>query len=372
MRKQTTVQTIAKLSFPPIAGGVLQRACACGQHIANSNGECEECWKKRQGALQRAAMSTIPVNQTPPIVYEVLRSPGQPLDARTLAFMEQRFDHDFSNVRVHTDAQASVSAQAVNALAYTVGRNVVFGTNQYRPETNEGKKLIAHELTHTMQQASRTTGVQSRLEMVTQENPAEREAEAASREVLGLQHIRANTRHDVKVARQVPPMAGPQPVQAACPVAPITPITDQDALNMENGARVIWNNTTPGLQASANRLVALIRAEPGGTATITSAYRPQAYQDHLREVWDKARALQNNNSPQCAAVRAAVNQEMTNHALAVNRPVARISNHRAGNAVDIDWDLPNAANEETRIDALAAQAGLVHRLHAADRPHFEI
>jgi hypothetical protein len=88
----------------------------------------------------------------PPIVQDILRSPGQPLDPATRTFMELRFGHDFSRVRVHTDTLASTSARAVNALAYTVGQEVVFGSGQYAPGTNVGRRLIAHELTHTLQQ----------------------------------------------------------------------------------------------------------------------------------------------------------------------------------------------------------------------------
>ncbi|MDY6795816.1 MAG: DUF4157 domain-containing protein [Actinomycetota bacterium] len=88
----------------------------------------------------------------PPIVHEVLGSPGQPLDARTRAYMEPRFGHDFSRVRVHKDARSVESAQALNALAYTVGRDMVFGERQYAPATVIGQKLIAHELTHAAQQ----------------------------------------------------------------------------------------------------------------------------------------------------------------------------------------------------------------------------
>jgi hypothetical protein len=163
----------------------------------------------------------------------------------------------------------------------------------------------------------------------------------------------------------------PNPAQT-CPVTPITPLTDPDALTMEGGATIVWNNTQAGLQAAANQLIALIRAEPGGTAALQSAYRPQAYQSHLREVWDKARALRGNTSTACAAVRTAVNQEMNHHSLNVNRLVGNTSNHTGGRAVDISWTLPNATNEEARIDALAIQAGLRHRHHAADRPHFEL
>src|SRR5205085_6003987 len=93
----------------------------------------------------------------PPVVREVLRAPGRPLDAAERSLMEARFGHDFSRVRVHTDARAAESAQSVNALAYTVGRNVVFATGQYRPATSPGRQLLAHELVHTIQQSSSST-----------------------------------------------------------------------------------------------------------------------------------------------------------------------------------------------------------------------
>src|SRR5947209_7957462 len=92
-----------------------------------------------------------------PLVDEVLSSGGgQPLDESTRSFMEPRFGHDFSRVRVHADGRAAESAQSVNALAYTVGQDVVFGGGQYEPETMEGKKLLAHELTHVVQQEQST------------------------------------------------------------------------------------------------------------------------------------------------------------------------------------------------------------------------
>jgi Domain of unknown function (DUF4157) len=86
-------------------------------------------------------------------VQEVLSSSGQPLDAETQNFMGARFGHDFSNVRVHTDERAGESAQAVNALAYTVGSDVVFDGGEYMPETETGRHLLAHELAHVVQQS---------------------------------------------------------------------------------------------------------------------------------------------------------------------------------------------------------------------------
>lgn len=92
----------------------------------------------------------------PTVVHQVLKSPGQPLDAGVRAFMEPRFGRDFSGVRVHTDAQASQSAQAVQARAYAVGHDLVFKAGQYAPHSAEGRKLIAHELAHVVQQGNDT------------------------------------------------------------------------------------------------------------------------------------------------------------------------------------------------------------------------
>ncbi|MFN7949731.1 MAG: DUF4157 domain-containing protein [Blastocatellia bacterium] len=134
------------------ASGLLQRQCACGGH-AGLTGECSECSSRRL-TLQRRAADASSLTTVPPIVLDVLRSSGQPLDLATRALMESRFGHDFSQVRVHTDARAAESAQSVHALAYTVGRDVVFGAGQYAPQTIAGENLLAHELTHTIQQSA--------------------------------------------------------------------------------------------------------------------------------------------------------------------------------------------------------------------------
>ncbi|HET8891412.1 MAG TPA: DUF4157 domain-containing protein [Candidatus Angelobacter sp.] len=152
------------------AAGV-QRACACG-------GTCAECRADKvseelmrmhnHGAAAGPAVSLGGAGgmEAPPIVHEVLRSPGQPLDKATLEFMEPRFGHDFSGVRVHTDAKAAASAKAVQAKAYTVGSNVVFGAGAFAPGAEAGQRLLAHELTHVVQQgnASGQTGIEHKDE----------------------------------------------------------------------------------------------------------------------------------------------------------------------------------------------------------------
>jgi len=101
---------------------------------------------------RRIGRSDLSRSAIPPIVHEVLRTPGKSLDAAVRAFMEPRFAYDFSQVRVHTDAKAAESARAVNALAYTVGRDLVFGEGQYVPGAPGARRLLAHELTHVVQQ----------------------------------------------------------------------------------------------------------------------------------------------------------------------------------------------------------------------------
>jgi len=91
--------------------------------------------------------------ETPDSVDRVLRCSGRPLDSSLRKEMESRFNHDFSQVRVHSGDQAEQSARDVNAHAYTFERNIVFGAGQFKPGTQEGRRLLAHELTHVVQQS---------------------------------------------------------------------------------------------------------------------------------------------------------------------------------------------------------------------------
>jgi uncharacterized protein DUF4157 len=88
----------------------------------------------------------------PLIVQEALRSSGEPLNPRVRDFMGSRFGHDFSLVRVHVGGEAADAAAAVRARAYTIGRDIFFGAGEYAPASREGQRLLAHELTHVMQQ----------------------------------------------------------------------------------------------------------------------------------------------------------------------------------------------------------------------------
>lgn len=173
--------------------GILQRKCAsCGNHTV-AGGECAECAKYKSGFQRKlaigashdpleqeadrvadevlatpahSAMSGTPpriqrfagysageVATAPASVDRVLASAGRPIEPVLRQDMEQRFGHDFSRVRVHSGAAAEQSARDVNAHAYTVGHNVVFGAGRFAPGTDDGKRLLAHELTHVVQQS---------------------------------------------------------------------------------------------------------------------------------------------------------------------------------------------------------------------------
>ena len=203
----------ADVSLKSVASGLLQPKCACGGAVGMS-GECEGCSKKQRLGLQTKLMINKPgdiyeqeadriadqvlavpsqdtVRDTPPPIQrlsghsngeldaapasvgQTLASPGRPLEPTLRYDMEQRFGHNFSRVRVHSDAAAEQSARDVSANAYTVGSSIVFGAGRFAPGTTEGRRLIAHELTHVVQQSS--TG-RSRETLARQPDPNDKPA----------------------------------------------------------------------------------------------------------------------------------------------------------------------------------------------------
>jgi hypothetical protein len=162
--------------------GSLQRKCACGG-TGSLGGECADCKKK---TLQRSAATGAGPATVPPIVHDVLRSPGQPLDAAPRSFFEPRFGHDFSKVRVHTDGKAAESVRRVEARAYAFGHHIVFAVPSHPLDSAEGARLMAHELTHVVQQ-SRTSDSEAPLRVGEIGSPSEREADRAADAVLSNQ-----------------------------------------------------------------------------------------------------------------------------------------------------------------------------------------
>lgn len=135
----------SSVSVRQVASPVLrprERSCAC-------SGTCPQCRAPQVAHTFEPAWR----GGVPPIVDEVLALPGEPLEAGLRAQMESRFGHDFGKVRVHRDGKAAASATAVQARAYTVGQDVVMGNGQFSPDTRRGRRLLAHELTHVVQQS---------------------------------------------------------------------------------------------------------------------------------------------------------------------------------------------------------------------------
>lgn len=149
---QVTRLPAAEISIAPVMPRISRKCASCGDE------ESKMLQQKPAGPTKAAGA------EGPGSVHEALRSPGQPLDAPTRAYFEPRFGHDFSDVRVHTDAPAQRSARDLQAHAYTVGHDVVFGARRFAPQTLEGRRLIAHELTHVLQQREGAARVQMQFQ----------------------------------------------------------------------------------------------------------------------------------------------------------------------------------------------------------------
>ena len=234
--------------------GLLQRKCACGNHTV-AGGECAECAKNKSGLqrklsigasndpLEREAdrvadqvlampahskVSGAPlhiqryteqaaggVDTAPASVDRVLASPGRPLDTTVQQDMGQRFGHDFSQVRVHSDTQAADSARALAAKAYTVGRHVVFGQGNDASATDQGRRLLVHELAHVVQQGAARPTPSAMLRLSTQAE--ETGAQGAVQAVLSERSIPSLQSAPPGIARAGDPSAKPGPPQTSRP-----------------------------------------------------------------------------------------------------------------------------------------------------------
>ena len=132
----------------PGGPGVVQRKCACN----GKGGDCTGCREKSESSLQRTVSNHVEPENVASNVHEVLRSPGQALDQSTRTFFEPRFGRDLSQVRLHSDSNTADFAGQINARAFTIGNDIGFAKGQYQPTTMQGQRLLAHELTHVVQQ----------------------------------------------------------------------------------------------------------------------------------------------------------------------------------------------------------------------------
>ena len=247
MDKTAVAQQAKSASFLPPVRGLLQRKCVCGNHNTVAGGECAECAKKKSGLQRKLAIgaSNDPLEQeadrvadqmmaapphftvsgTPPHIQRyagqinecadtmpasvdrVISSSGRPLEPALRQDMEQRFGNDFSQVRVHTGDAAEQSARDVNANAYTVRHNIVFGAGQYLPQTSANKWLLAHELAHVVQQSG---GSRMARDALIIDAPYEALEAKASGVADSLVSTRMTTSQDLRISRH---NAGPETIQ---------------------------------------------------------------------------------------------------------------------------------------------------------------
>lgn len=192
-----------------------QRKCACGKSA--EHGVCKACRAGHDLGPQLSAwQSTLRRSTAPPIVHEVLRSPGRHLDAATRAAMEPRFGRDFSQVRVHTDRRAAQSADAVAARAYTVGNQIAFAANQFAPHSSEGRRLLAHELAHVVQQRQ-LAGLPNQIPIGATDTAWERQAQSVAGAPANTSAQRAPTLSEAPHSelQRTPAAAGAVAVRAA-------------------------------------------------------------------------------------------------------------------------------------------------------------
>ena len=152
------VPIVQRMPLTSVSGGVLRKCTAC---------EYKE--EEKQGVKRKESGGSDASGKTAPqAVSDVLSSGGgQALDGSTRQFMESRFGQDFSQVRIHTNGRASESAQAIQAKAYTSGRDIVFGSGEYQPSSEGGKRLLAHELVHVGHQFNNNESLVNRQTTTT-------------------------------------------------------------------------------------------------------------------------------------------------------------------------------------------------------------
>lgn len=160
-QEETNVQTKLAVSAPGdqyeqeadrVADQVMHMRAAGGIHTGPASQvqrKCSQCDQEESKPLMRAASSSSPLTASHDVVPA---GGGQPLSSESLSFFGSRFGYDFSGVRVHADTRAAEAARSVNAVAFTMGQNVVFDRAHYAPNSDAGRKLLAHELTHVVQQ----------------------------------------------------------------------------------------------------------------------------------------------------------------------------------------------------------------------------
>ena len=227
----------------------------------------------RQSGVPRLASDRPPL-----IVTEVIETPGEPIDPTVRALMEARFGHTFGAVRIHADARAAEAAKSVNALAYTVGRHIVFASGRYEPGSDAGNRLLAHELVHTLQQLGRGPPAAAALRIGAVGDAAEREADAAAGRAV---KARPNPRDGSRGPLVVTPIAAARVQrEAADSNPPSLPVTDaSQALDWDGLFQVLAetrNQDADTTETAAQRARSgEARTQPGANGVASRSMAPR-------------------------------------------------------------------------------------------------
>jgi Domain of unknown function (DUF4157) len=214
----------------------IQRACACGGSCSKCSGDEES---DPASMIQRYPSAPGDLSEAPPVVSEVLRSPGRPLDCSTSNFMESHFGFDFSRVRVHADSRAASSARAIDARAYTVGTHVVFANGEFAPSTADGRRLLAHELTHVVQQTAATMPPTRADAVGSVASP-----DLSSRKESGIASAKPSSSHDFQRITVLPGTGGGLSARCAGPL-PFRPSLRQLPLNIRRAPQDLVQRDKP-------------------------------------------------------------------------------------------------------------------------------
>ncbi|HEY7066790.1 MAG TPA: DUF4157 domain-containing protein [Chloroflexota bacterium] len=249
-------------------------------------------WASASGPALPAGLDPAPptaAGALPPAVRETLNTPGEPLAPAEQARAEEQLRADFHDVRVHADARAAGSADAVGALAYTVGQDVVFAAGQYAPGTAAGQELIAHELTHVVQQGEAAVPALQRQPRSPDEIRARiRQIEdLAASPVITDEYLQQlnEERNQLLAALQQPPEAAPAPVgPTPTPARPAVRVDYPAAADAYHGIQLYYvaiadfpvhGTRSPGVFKSTLYWIAPQVREAEGTAAGYVAYNPQ-------------------------------------------------------------------------------------------------
>jgi outer membrane protein OmpA-like peptidoglycan-associated protein len=231
-----------------------------------------------RGALTtHAAEAAVPTS-----VRDHLNSPGRSLESTVRRDMEQRFGHDFSGVRVHTDAGAAASARAIDASAYAFGNHIVFGQGHYRPHAPDGQHLIAHELSHTLQQRHAKTRV-SEATLGSPHDASEHEAERSAFAAMRGERPSIGSTQALSVRRQPaptstgsapPPVAVPGPSPSDALLEGASPILASAVGSVTLSGFVTGHSELNAaqlreLRRTAHNIVVLLRRYPMSTLQVT-------------------------------------------------------------------------------------------------------